>query len=450
MPIDPIKNANLTDNYNSKDFQIENNMNTNKQISIFEGNKPFLYMDPAEIFQDYSFSDRLNENTVSSINEFFSELDVAKQQVDNKRGQIKDILDGLYPNEQLNQEQRIYNKWYDTLLLSLDSEADNIPDDKLEEYETLQDALLQNIDDSNLIYTLTSDVTDIKDEIALVLEQIDAEKFELKKVELRYLTMPQDRNEDREEFPKDSTMRTQVRLSRKDLEKDMKNRNASIGGLETELKDLQELLNSKMEELNIAEANYNPELLAAERDEIISKLKPFMADENTKIAMFAVNRHIDTLNEIKGNLLDGMLDELNSREDYANQRRLEFDNTEFDYDNEKEKLFKERFSQKLNKLHPDSVFLPRIDFIIDTANKYEIEPELLAAIMCKESLWGADRTCVEENRFGGVKGGDGDFNEYPTVEEGIEAVAKNLARYDERFEEWLRQTEEIYCALKWG
>ncbi len=472
MPIDPTGQVNLTGNYNIKNNNINNSEEMNMPISIFNRNGVYLYSEPAQVLQDYPVEEETEEDKLCSVSEFYSELDVAKQQVDNKRAQINIILNGTGSNEQLNQEQRVFNKWYDTMLVSLDEEADNIPDEQLEEYETLQDALLQNIESSNLVFTLTSDVMDIKDEIASVMEEIDKEKLELKKLELRYSSMPQDRNEDREQFPKDSTMRTQLKLSRKDVERDIKNKNASIDGLETRMNELKSLLSDKMFELNTAEMNYKPELLAQERDEIISHLKPFMAEENTKIAMFAVNRHLNTLNDIKSGMLEGMLDELNSREKYADLKRYEFDKAEFNYDTEKEKLFKERFSQKLNKLHPDSVFLPRIDFIIDTANKYEIEPELLAAIMCKESLWGDDETCVDENRFGGVKGGDGDFNSYSDVEEGIEAVAKNLASYVERFdsvdeisiyelkdigaiwcpgsEAWLRQTEEIYCSLKWG
>ena len=151
MDINAIGNSKINENYhkNSVDNSLKNNIHD--QISIFnnDSNSNFYVSNVVEYVND--------EDKNADINEIYCKIDIADQQVENKRMQIKSILDGTFSNEELNQEQRIYNRWYDALLLALDEEAENIPDDKIEEYEELQDALLQNIENTNIVNTLISD-----------------------------------------------------------------------------------------------------------------------------------------------------------------------------------------------------------------------------------------------------------------------------------------------------
>lgn len=69
------------------------------------------------------------------------------------------------------------------------------------------------------------------------------------------------------------------------------------------------------------------------------------------------------------------------------------------------------------------------------AKKYGIEPEFLAAIMCHETGYGTSNLCRNNNNPGGTKGvgnagtSDSGFASYKTIEDGVEAMAKNLAGY---------------------
>ncbi|MCR5261300.1 MAG: glucosaminidase domain-containing protein [Candidatus Gastranaerophilales bacterium] len=84
------------------------------------------------------------------------------------------------------------------------------------------------------------------------------------------------------------------------------------------------------------------------------------------------------------------------------------------------------------------------DVVCEIAEKYGLEPEFFAAIIGLESGWGTSGYATSNFNFGGVSGsGDAGYSvrssdghkfaKYSSVEAGLDAMAKNLASYDERF-----------------
>lgn len=79
------------------------------------------------------------------------------------------------------------------------------------------------------------------------------------------------------------------------------------------------------------------------------------------------------------------------------------------------------------------------DVVTEMAEKYGLEPEFLASIMCLETGYGTSTICNSCNNPGGTTGSgsagsyttsDGrTFAKYNSIDEGIEAMAKNLSGY---------------------
>lgn len=87
----------------------------------------------------------------------------------------------------------------------------------------------------------------------------------------------------------------------------------------------------------------------------------------------------------------------------------------------------------------DGILAGKEDKVAEIAEKYGLEPEFLASIMCLETGYGTSSLCNNCNNPGGTTGSgsagsyttsDGrTFAKYNSIEEGIEAMAKNLAGY---------------------
>ena len=82
--------------------------------------------------------------------------------------------------------------------------------------------------------------------------------------------------------------------------------------------------------------------------------------------------------------------------------------------------------------------------ICEIAEKYDMEPEFLAAIIALESGYGTSSLASSNYNFGGVTGsGDAGyttrssdgykFAKYSSIEAGLDAMAKNLSQYDDRY-----------------
>ncbi len=91
-----------------------------------------------------------------------------------------------------------------------------------------------------------------------------------------------------------------------------------------------------------------------------------------------------------------------------------------------------------------SILKGKEDLVAKIADKYGIEPEFLASIISLESGYGTSALAQNNNNFGGVTGsGDAGytvrssdgykFAKYSSVEAGLDAMAKNLASYSDRF-----------------
>ncbi|MDO5305711.1 MAG: glucosaminidase domain-containing protein, partial [bacterium] len=87
----------------------------------------------------------------------------------------------------------------------------------------------------------------------------------------------------------------------------------------------------------------------------------------------------------------------------------------------------------------DGALAGKEDQVAEIAEKYGLEPEFLAAIMCLETGYGSSSLLNSCNNPGGTTGSgsagsyttsDGrTFAKYNSIEDGIEAMAKNLSGY---------------------
>lgn len=88
---------------------------------------------------------------------------------------------------------------------------------------------------------------------------------------------------------------------------------------------------------------------------------------------------------------------------------------------------KQQFVEILNALPYDyaNVFKDNAEFLWETAKKYDFNEFLMVGIMANESYWGADP--IAPNNYSSQRISGDDYYTYDTAEEGIEALASNLA-----------------------
>lgn len=76
------------------------------------------------------------------------------------------------------------------------------------------------------------------------------------------------------------------------------------------------------------------------------------------------------------------------------------------------------------------VFAGMEDTFIEVANKYEIDPVLLAAIAIHETGWGKSNLVVNKNNPGGLYNSSaGTFYSFDTLEEGLDMMGKTLHKH---------------------
>ncbi len=90
-------------------------------------------------------------------------------------------------------------------------------------------------------------------------------------------------------------------------------------------------------------------------------------------------------------------------------------------------ISKEHFREIMAAIHygNSSVFQNNADFFWELAEKYDFNEFLIVGICAWESGWAADP--IEANNFSSQRKKDGSYFSYETENEGIEAVASNLA-----------------------
>ena len=88
---------------------------------------------------------------------------------------------------------------------------------------------------------------------------------------------------------------------------------------------------------------------------------------------------------------------------------------------------KQQFVEILNALPYDyaNVFKDNAEFLWETAKKYDFNEFLMVGIMANESYWGADP--IAPNNYSSQRISGDNYYTYDTAEEGIEALASNLA-----------------------
>lgn len=80
------------------------------------------------------------------------------------------------------------------------------------------------------------------------------------------------------------------------------------------------------------------------------------------------------------------------------------------------------------------------DYIIKSAKKHKIDPQIFMAIIINETGYGQAEAVKTHNNVAGMMG-SGDLFKFDSIEEGIDAAAKNL--YDLYFSEGLNTPEKI-------
>ncbi len=410
-----------------------------------------------------------------TLDELIDEKNIDEANAQVMRQHIISILNGSYQDDELISLQQNYSVLVSDLEDKL-SNDNSVPDN-------LKNQFFLNLEKLESIDSLQADAIEAKSVVADKKKEIEELQAELERLNLRLSTIPED---EVEAFPKDREMQKHIKWSRNDLKGDIADLEEKIAKEQLLLNDLQEDYNEKQKQADDALKNKS-------KYEMINKS---LVSSITKYCSPEVNSEISEFEEVRKNL--------DSRKNYiledASFRLRRFEECSADkddkikeekienpvkYEDVRNELFKEKLIKWLDKYNSDSVLYDYIDDIIDMAEKYGIEPELLGAIIVKETGWGTSKVCREANNYGGVRYDD-DFGTgekylapdgtyyviYSDPREGIEAVAKTLADYPgnepgidavsidyinkicdvyaEGSDDWQYDIKEFYCGLRWG
>ncbi len=218
---------------------------------------------------------------------------------------------------------------------------------------------------------------------------------------------------------------------------------AAIEALEAQIdedNEYLEKLNTQKTELEgqLDEAEEELSELETTRAEIEEEILANCSDE-TKAALAAYNEAKDNVASVKES-------ELKTAKSDLTEAQAALDEVNEVINTKKEEEAQKEYSVSSGTL-PEDLFKGALegqeDLVAEIAEEYGIEPEFFAAIICLESAYGSSNLAEKYNNFGGVTGsGDaGSINTstgytfacYSSVEEGLEAMAKNLAAYSSRY-----------------
>jgi hypothetical protein len=102
-------------------------------------------------------------------------------------------------------------------------------------------------------------------------------------------------------------------------------------------------------------------------------------------------------------------------------------------------------AEVLDKFLGDGKLQGKGSKFIDMQGKYGINATFLTAIVWLESANGKSQLAMKNNNFGGMRGAKG-WLSFPTVDDGIEAIAKNLKqRYIDKGHTTIAQIHKIYA-----
>ena len=108
------------------------------------------------------------------------------------------------------------------------------------------------------------------------------------------------------------------------------------------------------------------------------------------------------------------------------------------------------FANKLNQKFKGAL-ANKGDVIVGAAQKYGLDPALLAAIMALETGWGTSSAVKNQNNPGGLMSASSNWmklQSFSTIEEGIDAMAKNLKKgYIDKGLTTIAQIGNKYCPV---
>lgn len=239
----------------------------------------------------------------------------------------------------------------------------------------------------------------------------------------------EDKDKDAEIASKKASIQKQIESKEKEVDEQSKK-------LDEEKEALQKL-NDKKAQLEEEKAT-----LEKTKSDIQTEIEKTCSSE-TKEAMKAYNdakANVETVKQDELKTAKAELDEAKTSVKEVSDKITEVKNKEMEQEN----------SVSTSNL-PDGLFdkngsilKGKEDLVAKIADKYGIEPEFLASIISLESGYGTSALAQNNNNFGGVTGsGDAGytvrnsdgykFAKYSSVEAGLDAMAKNLASYSDRF-----------------
>ena len=304
--------------------------------------------------------------------------------------------------------------------------------------QELKDKQVQNTKDIEAKETSISEkeisINNKETEISSQENTVSSRKSELDSLKGSLSSLPspsgkeEDKDKDAEIAEKKSSIESQIKAKEsevKEAEEKLDKQNEELDKLEEEKKALEE------EKAELEKA----------KEEIQKEIEKTCSEE-TKAAMSAYNEakaNVDTVKQSELSTATSELDSAKASVKEIDEKITEVKNKEVAKENSVSNgsLPDDLFSK-------DGVLAGKEDLVAEIAEKYDIEPEFLAAIISLESGYGTSSLAKSNNNFGGVSGkgdagstvrsSDGhEFAKYSSVEAGLEAMAKNLASYDERF-----------------
>lgn len=387
---------------------------------------------------------------------------------------IINIYNGSYNDNELKSLQREYS------VLSAELEDKIANDNSIP--ENIKNAYLDNLSSLESVNSLKTDTMNAKIKAAEQEKVIEEKKEELERLNLRLSTIPE---EEKEAFPKDREMQKHIKWSRNDLKSEIEDLEDEIAKQEEILNDLNNDYENK--KLKSDEAVKTIPHFENQNKALVAKISKYCSKE-TQSVVSEFEKTRSNLEKRKEYIIEDASFRLKrfeeTSDDMSNKIEEEKQNNPVKYENVRNDLFKENLIKKLDKWNPDSILYDYIDTIIEMSDKYDIEPELLGGIICKETGWGTSKLCREAYNFGGVRYDD-DFGDgkylapdgnyyvkYSSPYEGIEAVAQTLSDYPgnepgidaidmyninnicdvyaEGSDDWHYDVKEFYCGLRWG
>ncbi len=313
-------------------------------------------------------------------------------------------------------------------------EAKENYDEAVENDENISDELKQQREDNlNKIDEKQSDidnlniqVNDIESKISSQNIEISSDESNISAIESAISALPSstDPKKQTEISNKKSDLESKLKIAQEKLSEDKD----TLSNYEKELKELES-------DLKLAESEKDK--LEKEKSEIEDKILENCSQETKE----ALNKY----NEAKENVETVKEEELQKAEENLELKQSELDEINTILNEKKTEQTKEdekiqtTGSLREGIFNANGALSGKEKLVEEAAEKYGLDPKFLAAIVCLESGYGTSNLAVNHNNFGGVTGtGDNGststgFASYSSVESGLDAMAKNLAGYSDRF-----------------